>query len=149
MKFVIQRVTSASVSVDEKIVGKIGKGFLVLIGIGKEDNKEIADKMIKKLIGMRIFEDENGKTNLSLNDVSGELLLISQFTLYADCKKGNRPSFINAGSPDEANSIYEYIISECKKEINVVEKGVFGADMKVSLLNDGPFTIILDSRDIL
>lgn len=149
MKFVIQRVTSASVSVDEKIVGEIGKGFLVLIGIGKEDNKEIADKMIKKLIGMRIFEDENGKTNLSLNDVSGELLLISQFTLYADCKKGNRPSFINAGSPDEANSIYEYIISECKKEIDVVEKGVFGADMKVSLLNDGPFTIILDSRDIL
>jgi len=149
MKFVIQRVTSASVEVDEKIVGKIGKGFLVLIGIGKEDNEEIADKMIKKLIGMRIFEDENGKTNLSLNDVSGELLLISQFTLYADCKKGNRPSFINAGSPDEANRLYEYIISECKKEINVVEKGVFGADMKVSLLNDGPFTIILDSREIL
>ncbi len=149
MKFVIQRVTSASVEVEEKIVGKIGKGFLVLIGIGKEDNEEIADKMIKKLIGMRIFEDENGKTNLSLNDVSGELLLISQFTLYADCKKGNRPSFINAGSPDEANRLYEYIISECKKEISVVEKGVFGADMKVSLLNDGPFTIILDSRDIL
>lgn len=149
MKFVIQRVTSADVSVDEQIVGKIGKGFLVLIGIGKEDNEEIADKMIKKLIGMRIFEDENGKTNLSLNDVSGELLLISQFTLYADCKKGNRPSFINAGSPDEANRLYEYIISECKKEISVVEKGVFGADMKVSLLNDGPFTIILDSRDIL
>lgn len=149
MKFVIQRVTSASVEVDEKIVGKIGKGFLVLIGIGKEDNEEIADKMIKKLIGMRIFEDENGKTNLSLNDVSGELLLISQFTLYADCKKGNRPSFINAGSPDEANRLYEYIISECKKEISVVEKGVFGADMKVALLNDGPFTIILDSRDIL
>ncbi len=149
MKFVIQRVTSASVEVDEKIVGKIGKGFLVLIGIGKEDNEEIADKMIKKLIGMRIFEDENGKTNLSLNDVSGELLLISQFTLYADCKKGNRPSFINAGSPDEANRLYEYIISECKKEISIVEKGVFGADMKVALLNDGPFTIILDSRDIL
>lgn len=149
MKFVIQRVASASVEVEEKIVGKIGKGFLVLIGIGKEDNEEIADKMIKKLIGMRIFEDENGKTNLSLNDVSGELLLISQFTLYADCKKGNRPSFINAGSPDEANRLYEYIISECKKEIDVVEKGVFGADMKVSLLNDGPFTIILDSRDIL
>ena len=99
MKFVIQRVTSASVEVDEKIVGKIGKGFLVLIGIGKEDNEEIADKMIKKLIGMRIFEDENGKTNLSLNDVSGELLLISQFTLYADCKKGNRPSFVNSGNP--------------------------------------------------
>ncbi len=149
MKFVIQRVTSAKVDVEGKTVGKIGKGFLVLIGIGKEDNEEIADKMIKKLIGMRIFEDENGKTNLSLNDVSGELLLISQFTLYADCKKGNRPSFINAGAPDEAERLYEYIVSECKKEIPVVEKGVFGADMKVSLLNDGPFTIILDSRDII
>lgn len=148
MKFVIQRVTSADVSVNEKIVGKIGKGFLVLIGIGKEDNKETADKMIKKLIGMRIFEDENQKTNLGLNDVSGELLLISQFTLYADCKKGNRPSFINAGSPEEAENLYEYIISECKKEISVVEKGIFGADMKVSLLNDGPFTIILDSREL-
>lgn len=149
MKFVIQRVTSASVDVDGVTVGKIGKGFLVLIGIGKEDNEEIADKMVKKLIGMRIFEDENGKTNLSLNDVNGELLLISQFTLYADCKKGNRPSFINAGLPDEANRLYEYIISKCKKDINVVEKGVFGADMKVSLLNDGPFTIILDSKEIM
>ncbi len=149
MKFVIQRVTSASVDVDGFTVGKIGKGFLVLIGIGKEDNEEIADKMVKKLIGMRIFEDENGKTNLSLNDVNGELLLISQFTLYADCKKGNRPSFINAGLPDEANRLYEYIISKCKEEIKVVEKGVFGADMKVSLLNDGPFTIILDSREIM
>ena len=149
MKFVIQRVTSASVNVDGATVGKIGKGFLVLIGIGKEDNEEIADKMVKKLIGMRIFEDENGKTNLGLNDVGGELLLISQFTLYADCKKGNRPSFINAGLPDEANRLYEYIISKCKEEIKVVEKGVFGADMKVSLLNDGPFTIILDSREIM
>lgn len=149
MKFVIQRATSASVDVDGVTVGKIGKGFLVLIGIGKEDNEEIADKMVKKLIGMRIFEDENGKTNLSLNDVNGELLLISQFTLYADCKKGNRPSFINAGLPDEANRLYEYIISKCKEEIKVVEKGVFGADMKVSLLNDGPFTIILDSKEIM
>lgn len=149
MKFVIQRVTLASVDVDGVTVGKIGKGFLVLIGIGKEDNEEIADKMVKKLIGMRIFEDENGKTNLSLNDVNGELLLISQFTLYADCKKGNRPSFINAGLPDEANRLYEYIISKCKEEIKVVEKGVFGADMKVSLLNDGPFTIILDSKEIM
>ncbi|MGN0653431.1 MAG: D-aminoacyl-tRNA deacylase [Oscillospiraceae bacterium] len=149
MKFVIQRVTSASVDVDNVTVGKIGKGFLVLIGIGKEDNEEIADKMVKKLIGMRIFEDENGKTNLSLNDVGGELLLISQFTLYADCKKGNRPSFINAGLPDDANRLYEYIISKCKEEIKVVEKGVFGADMKVSLLNDGPFTIILDSKEIM
>ena len=149
MKFVIQRVFEASVKVEGNIIGEIKKGFMVLIGVGQNDTVEIADKMVKKLVGLRIFEDENGKTNLSLNDVSGELLLISQFTLYADCKKGNRPSFINAGSPDEANSIYEYIISECKKEIAVVEKGVFGADMKVSLLNDGPFTIILDSRDIL
>ena len=146
MKFIIQRVTSASVEVDKKIVGKIGKGFLVLIGVGKEDNEEIADKMVKKLIGMRIFEDENGKTNLSLNDVSGELLLISQFTLYADCKKGNRPSFINAGSPDEANKLYEYIISECKKEINVVEKGVFGADMRTEMSTNGPVTIVMNSK---
>jgi D-tyrosyl-tRNA(Tyr) deacylase len=121
----------------------------VLIGISSEDTKEIADKMIKKLIGMRIFEDEEGKTNLSLNDVNGELLLISQFTLYANCKKGNRPSFIDAGGPDMANEIYEYIVSECKKQISVVEKGKFGADMKVSLLNDGPFTIVLDSKEII
>ena len=148
MKFVIQRVSEASVSTDKNIIGKINKGFLVLIGISNEDSREIADKMIKKLIGMRIFDDENGKTNLALSDVNGELLLISQFTLYADCKKGNRPSFINAGSPDMANELYEYIIAECKKQIPVVEKGEFGADMKVSLINDGPFTIVLDSREI-
>ena len=148
MKFVIQRVNHASVKVDGNVVGKIDKGYMVLIGISENDTKEIADKMIKKMIGLRIFEDENGKTNISLKDVSGELLLISQFTLYADCKKGNRPSFINAGKPDMANEMYEYIIEQCKKEISVVEKGIFGADMKVSLVNDGPFTILLDSEEI-
>ena len=149
VKFVIQRVTDAKVSVDGKVVGKIGKGFMVLIGIAGTDTVEIADKMIKKLIGMRIFEDENGKTNLALKDVCGELLLISQFTLYSDCKKGNRPSFVNAGAPDMADEMYQYIISQCKKEIDVVEKGIFGADMKVSLVNDGPFTIVLDSDEII
>ncbi|MBC5666882.1 D-tyrosyl-tRNA(Tyr) deacylase [Eubacterium sp. AF15-50] len=149
MKFLIQRVTDANVSVDGKVVGKIGKGFMVFIGIAGTDTVEIADKMIKKLIGMRIFEDENGKTNLALKDVGGELLLISQFTLYSDCKKGNRPSFVNAGAPDMADEMYQYIISQCKKEIDVVEKGIFGADMKVSLVNDGPFTIVLDSDEII
>lgn len=148
MKFVIQRVTESSVKVDDKIIGQIGKGFMVLIGVGQEDTKEIADKLIKKMIGLRIFEDENGKTNLSLADVDGSLLLVSQFTLYANCKKGYRPSFIEAGAPDMANEMYEYIISECKKTIPVVERGEFGADMKVELLNDGPFTIVLDSRDL-
>ncbi|MBQ2473068.1 MAG: D-tyrosyl-tRNA(Tyr) deacylase [Lachnospira sp.] len=148
MKFVIQVVTEANVKVEGKTVGEIGKGFLVLVGVGQEDTKEVADKMIKKLIGMRIFSDENGKTNLALKDVNGELLLISQFTLYADCKKGNRPNFLNAGKPEMANELYEYIISECKKQVPVVEKGVFGAEMMVSLTNDGPFTIILDSRDL-
>lgn len=149
MKFVIQRVQNANVTVDSNIVGQIGHGFLVLIGISNSDTREIANKMIKKLIGLRIFDDENGKTNLDIKTVNGEMLLISQFTLYADCKKGNRPSFINAGAPDMANDLYEYIVSECKKEIPVVEKGVFGGDMKVSLLNDGPFTIILDSDEIM
>ena len=148
MKFVIQRVTEASVTVDEKVVGQIGKGFLVLVGISDEDNRQIADKLVKKLVGLRIFEDSEGKTNLSLSDVGGELLMISQFTLYANCKKGYRPSFIDAGKPDMANELYEYICDECKKSIPVVEKGIFGAHMKVSLLNDGPFTIILDSRDL-
>ena len=148
MRFVIQRVIESSVTVEGQVIGKIGQGFLVLIGICQGDTKETADKMIKKLLGMRIFADENGKTNLSLADVNGELLLISQFTLYAECRKGNRPSFINAGKPDMANELYEYIISECRKQVAVVEKGEFGADMKVSLLNDGPFTIILDSRDL-
>ncbi len=148
MKFVIQRVKHASVTVDEKVIGKIGTGFLVLIGVSDEDTKEVADKLIKKLVGLRIFEDENGKTNLSLADVDGSLLLVSQFTLYANCKKGYRPSFIEAGAPDMANEMYEYIISECKKSVPIVERGEFGADMKVELLNDGPFTIILDSRDL-
>ncbi len=148
MKFVIQRVQSASCKVEENITGAIQKGFLVLIGVSNTDTTEIADKMVKKLIGLRIFEDSDGKTNLSLKDVNGELLLISQFTLYADCKKGNRPSFINAGKPDMAKELYEYIIEKCKSEIPVVEKGIFGADMKISLLNDGPFTIVLDSDEI-
>ena len=149
MKFLIQRVTDANVSVDGKVVGKIGKGFMVLIGIAGTDTVEIADKMIKKLIGKRIFEDENGKTNLALKDVGGVMIIISQFTLYSDCKKGNRPSFVNAGAPDMADEMYQYIISQCKKEIDVVEKGIFGADMKVSLVNDGPFTIVLDSDEII
>lgn len=149
MRFVIQRVSSASVKVCDSVIGSIEKGFLVLIGIEQEDTTQVADKMIKKLVGMRIFEDENGKTNLSLADVGGELLLISQFTLYADCKKGNRPSFIRAGRPDMAEPLYEYIIEECKKQVPVVQCGSFGADMKVSLLNDGPFTIILDSSEII
>lgn len=148
MRFIIQRVQKASVNVSGNTVGKINKGFLVLIGVSKEDSKTEADRMIKKLIGLRIFEDENGKTNLSLKDVGGELLLVSQFTLYADCKKGNRPSFINAGSPEMANGLYEYIIDECKKEVSIVEKGIFGADMKIELINDGPFTIILDNKEL-
>lgn len=148
MRFIIQRVTYANVKVDGEVVGNIDKGFMVLIGVEENDNKEIADKMVKKLVGLRIFEDENGKTNLSLQDVNGSLLLISQFTLYADCKKGNRPSFIKAGKPDFANELYEYIIDKCKDSVEKVEKGIFGAEMKVELLNDGPFTIILDSAEI-
>lgn len=144
MKLLIQRVNHAQVTVDGEIVGKIGKGFLVFVGVGKDDTKEIADKYLKKLLGLRIFEDEAGKTNLSLSDVQGELLLVSQFTLYANCRKGNRPSFIEAGAPDTANELYEYMIREAAKSVPVVEHGLFGADMKVSLENDGPFTIILD-----
>ena len=147
MKFVIQKVTHASVTVEGQIIGKIGKGFLVLIGIAENDTPEIADKMIKKLLGLRIFEDENGKTNLSLRDVNGQLLLVSQFTLYADCRKGNRPSFTKAGNPKLANELYEYIIIQCREQFPV-ETGSFGADMKVELLNDGPFTIILDSAEL-
>lgn len=148
MKFVIQRVQHASVKVDNEVKGEIQKGFLVLIGVTHNDTEEIAQKMLKKMTQLRIFEDENGKTNLSLADVDGQLLLISQFTLYADCKKGNRPSFINAGNPELANHLYEYIIEKCKEQIPNVQTGSFGADMKISLLNDGPFTIILDSRDL-
>lgn len=148
MRFIIQRVNYANVVVNKEVVGEIDKGLLVFIGISQDDTKEIADKMLKKLIQLRIFEDENGKTNLSLKDVNGQLLLISQFTLYADCKKGNRPSFTAAGKPDYANELYEYILSEAKKQCSVIQKGVFGADMKVSLQNDGPFTIYLDSKEI-
>lgn len=136
-------------SVDHNITGQIQKGFLVFIGIANEDTKEIADKLIRKMTGLRIFEDADGKTNLALKDVNGSLLLVSQFTLYADCKKGNRPSFVHAGAPAYANELYEYIISECKKTGIIVERGKFGADMKIELENDGPFTIILDSKELM
>ena len=145
MRLVIQRVTEAKVTVDEKVTGSIKTGFLVLIGVSEDDTTEIADRLIKKLIGLRIFEDENGKTNLSLDDVKGSLLLISQFTLYADCRKGNRPSFVKAGDPAKAESLYNHVVEECKKKISDVQTGIFGADMKVELTNDGPFTILLDS----
>lgn len=147
MKFVIQKVSHASVTVDGHIIGKIGKGFLVLIGVAEDDTEEIADRLVRKLLGLRIFEDEQGKTNLSLRDVDGSLLLVSQFTLYADCRKGNRPSFTKAGNPTLANGLYTYIIEKCREQFPV-ETGAFGADMKVELLNDGPFTIILDSDEI-
>ena len=148
MRFVVQRVTHASVTVDGNVIGKIGQGFMVLIGVSDEDTKETADKMVKKLLRLRIFEDENGKTNLDIHTVGGSLLLISQFTLYADCKHGNRPSFIKAGKPDMANEMYEYIIAKCREQVEIVETGEFGADMKVELLNDGPFTILLDSDQL-
>lgn len=150
MKFLIQVVSNASVKVDDKVIGSIEKGFLVFVGIDNNDTEEIADKMIKKLCNLRIFSDNDGKTNLSINDVKGSMLVISQFTLYADCKKGNRPSFINAGRPEHANALYEYIKEHIKDDYGIhVESGMFGADMKVSLLNDGPFTIMLDSEEIL
>lgn len=144
MKAVVQRVTHASVKVDGDIKGKIGNGFLVLLGVGQGDTEADADRLVNKIAKMRIFSDENDKINLSLADVGGEMLVISQFTLYADCRKGNRPNFIQAGKPDEAERLYEYFVAECKKQVPVVEKGVFGADMKVELLNDGPFTVILE-----
>lgn len=146
MKLFIQRVLQAEVKVDGETVGSIEKGLLVFVGAGKDDTKEIADKYLKKLLGLRIFEDEAGKTNLSLKDVEGELLFVSQFTLYANCKKGNRPSFIEAGEPKMAEELYEYMIQEAQKSVPVVEHGIFGADMKVSLINDGPFTILLDEH---
>lgn len=149
MKFVIQRVNYASVTVDTEVIGKIDKGFMVLMGACDEDDELIADKMVKKLIGLRIFEDSEGKTNLALKDVDGQLLIVSQFTLYADCKKGNRPSFIKSGSPEHAEKLYNYVIDECRKEIAVVETGSFGAEMKIALENDGPFTIVLDSDEII
>ena len=148
MKFVIQRVKEASVAVDGKTIGQIEKGFLVLIGVADTDTKEVADKMIKKMLGLRIFDDENDKINLSLTDVGGSLLLISQFTLYANCKKGYRPSFVEAGSPEFANDMYKYIVAQCKLAGYETQTGEFGADMKVSLLNDGPFTIVMDSKEL-
>lgn len=148
MKFVIQRVSKASVSVAKKIVGEIQNGFLVFIGVCDTDTYEIADKMVSKLLNLRIFSDENGKTNLDLKKVNGGLLIISQFTLYADCRKGNRPSFTKAGNPDYANEMYEYILKKCSDEIPHVAHGTFGEHMEVSLINDGPFTVILDSDEI-
>ena len=149
MRMVIQRVKHASVTVDGEITGKIGQGFLVLLGIGPGDTEEIVEKMADKMMRLRIFSDENDTINLSLQDVGGQLLLVSQFTLYADCRKGNRPSFIAAGAPKTAEALYEYMIAYCKQTVPVVEHGVFGADMQVSLCNDGPFTIVLDSDEIV
>ena len=148
MKFVIQRVQHASVTVENEVIGKIGRGYMVLIGVSDADDEAVADKMVDKMIKLRINEDAEGKTNLSLADVDGGLLLISQFTLYANCKKGNRPSFTEAGSPDKANALYEYIIEKCRERVPVVEKGSFGAHMAVELVNDGPFTIVLDSEKL-
>lgn len=148
MRFFIQRVNEAKVTIDGNVTGEIKKGFLVLIGVSDTDTKEIADKLIKKLLNLRIFEDSEGKTNLALKDVGGSLLLVSQFTLYADCKKGNRPSFVHAASAELANELYEYVISQCRMAGFPVETGVFGADMKVSLINDGPFTVLLDSENL-
>ena len=145
MRFVIQRVQRASVTVDNEVIGKIGRGYMVLIGVCDADDEAVADKMVDKMIKLRINRDAEGKTNLSLADVDGELLLVSQFTLYANCKKGNRPSFVDAGSPDHANALYEYIIEKCRERVPVVQTGSFGEEMAVELLNDGPFTIILDS----
>lgn len=149
MRFVIQRVTNAKCEVDGTITGQIKQGYCVLIGVSKTDDEQIADKMIKKLLGMRIFSDADEKTNLSIHDVNGALLLISQFTLYANCRKGNRPSFIDAGDSELANKLYEYIIAQCRQQIPIVQSGIFGADMQITLTNDGPFTIVLDSEDLV
>lgn len=148
MKAVIQRVKNASVEVEGKTVGEIGQGLLVFLGVGQEDNEKIAQKIVDKISGMRIFEDEDGKTNLSSADIDAEILVISQFTLYANCRKGNRPSFIEAAPPDKANELYEYTVSLFRERFKKTETGIFGADMKVSLLNDGPFTIVLDSKEL-
>ena len=149
MKLVVQRVKNAQVEVEGKLVGKIEQGFLVLLGVTHSDTKDQADYLVKKLCKLRVFTDENDKMNLGLKDINGELLIVSQFTLYADCRKGNRPSFVNAGNPEKANELYEYIIGKCRDEVPDVQTGSFGADMKITLLNDGPFTIILDSKDLM
>ena len=149
MKLLVQRVKSASVSVDGKEIGSIGKGYLVFLGVCNTDTESVADRMLAKLVKLRIFEDENGKTNLSLGDVGGAVLFVSQFTLYADCRKGNRPSFVNAGDPAHAEALYEYSVKELRTTYGLaVETGEFGADMQVSLVNDGPFTVILDSPEL-
>lgn len=149
MRFVIQRVREASVSVDGKVIGQIGHGLLVFVGVSDSDNRQIADKMTDKMTKLRIFDDADGKTNLSISDVGGAFLVISQFTLYADCRKGNRPSFTLAGKPDMAEELYEYIMEAIQEKGFPVARGEFGADMKVSILNDGPFTILLDSDEIV
>lgn len=149
MRIVLQRVKHASVTVDDKVIGSIGEGFLILLGVCNEDTEEITDKMIDKVCKLRIFQDENGKTNRSLADVGGSLLVVSQFTLYADCSQGNRPGFTQAGSPEHANRLYEYALERCRLHVENVAHGEFGADMKIELLNDGPFTLVLDSETII
>ncbi|MFR2534943.1 MAG: D-aminoacyl-tRNA deacylase [Clostridia bacterium] len=144
MRLVVQRVKNASVTVEENIVGSIKKGFLVLLGVGPEDTEETVNYLVQKLIKLRVFEDEKGKMNLALKEIQGELLIISQFTLYADCTQGNRPSFINAAKPEQANALYAYFIQKCKEQDIYVQQGIFGADMQVSLINDGPVTILLE-----
>lgn len=146
MRVVIQRVKNASVTIDGNVNGKINNGFLVLLGILSTDDEQDVDYLVKKVVNLRVFNDENNKMNLSLKDVNGELLIVSQFTLYGNCSEGNRPSFISAAKPVIAIPLYEYFVSECRKQISVVETGIFGADMKVELLNDGPVTIIIDSK---
>ena len=149
MKIVLQRVLNAQVDIEGETVGKIGRGYLLLLGVSNDDTFQIADKMIEKVARLRIFEDDNGKTNLSIEQVSGEVLVVSQFTLYADCRKGNRPSFINAGAPEHAQELYEYVLKRCRELFKNTQHGIFGADMKVSLVNDGPFTLVLDIEGIL
>ncbi len=148
MRCLVQRVSEASVTIGESITGQIGKGCLILLGISKDDDESVADKMARKILDARIFEDGKGKTNLSLRDVGGQLLIVSQFTLYADYRHGNRPGFSNAGTPERAEALYDYFINKCKDQIAIVEHGVFGADMKVRLINDGPFTILYDSEEL-
>ena len=148
MRFCIQVVKNAAVDIEGSRVASIGPGMLVLCGIGKEDDEAVADKMISKLLKMRIFSDPNGKTNLSLADIDGEILLVSQFTLYADCRHGNRPSFTDSMGPQRAEELYNYIADSIRPQVKKLGTGVFGADMQVSLINDGPFTVILDSAAI-
>lgn len=151
MRFVLQCVSQASCTVEGRVTGAIERGYLILAGIADSDTEETADRMLKKVAGLRIFPDENGKTNLSLAEIGGSILLISQFTLYADCRKGNRPSFLKAGKPDHAERLYRYLLERCRREGigKTVEEGVFGADMKISLVNEGPFTLVLDSEELL